>query len=66
MSTTLTSLAHGVDRALTGLDASPLLNVIVGSMQLSAKVVGDRGQVRALTSVASFVGSRSDPPTAIV
>ena len=35
-------------------------------LQLTAKVVGDRGQLRVLSPVAPFsVGSRSDPPTAI-
>ena len=36
-------------------------------LQLSAKVVGDRGQLRVLSPVArTFVGSRSDPPRANV
>ena len=44
----------------------PLLDVVVGSAALSAKVVGDRGELRLHPLTPLSIGSRSDRPTASV
>jgi hypothetical protein len=51
-------------RAYTGRVRCPMWSSDL--FQLSAKVIGERGQLRVLSPVAPFVSSRSDPPTAIV